>query len=163
MKAEASRIPTLEPKKRQAKTPTNQACSKAAVYARVENHQDTLPKTNSSHLKIDLWKRVFFYWQPPISGGMLVSVSVNIPNCYTNMFWIHLLPKSLVPLMYFQHRDLQNVKHLLVPLMSSLKMKFQSCKFSKISIYIYHLDILSLYILQNICKYTIYIIYNIYP
>ena len=36
------------------------------------NKSFTLPKTNSSHLKIDLWKFGDSYWKSPFSGATLV-------------------------------------------------------------------------------------------
>ena len=39
---------------------------------------DTLPETNSSHLKIDLWNLGDSYWKPPFSGAMFVSFREGI-------------------------------------------------------------------------------------
>ena len=46
--------------------------SKAYLYD-IENEKDTLPETNSSHLKIDLPKRKQSYSSHPFSGAKVRS------------------------------------------------------------------------------------------
>ncbi len=48
--------------------------------------QDTLPETNSSHLKFDGWKTILSFWDGLFSGAMLVSGSVINGPAYLSHF-----------------------------------------------------------------------------
>ena len=44
------------------------------------NEKDTLPETNSLHLKMDAWNASFLFGMPYFSGAMLVLGRVAFPS-----------------------------------------------------------------------------------
>ena len=77
---------------------------------------DTLPETNSSHLKIDGWKTILSFWGPAcfqelwllVSGRVIVtSHHISPPGMYKSLVFIDnlstgagLLPSTLISLMF---------------------------------------------------------------